>query len=90
MRLRRFLTSDPMRNCRVAEPSARANVATEDNVLGRGRFPLARVVRLEVSTEHLGAPMVGDRSTGRTSGFGPDNGGSSPPPRTAQLRLDFR
>ena len=90
MRLRRFLTSDPMRMCRVAEPSARANVGIDDNVQERGRFPLARIVRLEVSTEHRGAPMVGDRSTSGTSGFGPDNGGSSPPPRTDQRRLDFR
>ncbi len=79
-----------MRLCRVAEPSARANVGIDDNVQETGRFPLARIVRLEISTEHRGALMVGDRSTGRTSGFGPDNGGSSPPPRTDQLRLDFR
>ena len=32
--------------------------------------------------------MVGDRSTGRTSGFGPDNGGSSPPPRAGVPRLN--
>ncbi len=78
-----------MRMCRVAEPSARANVGIDDNVQETGRFPRARIVRLEISTEHRGALMVGDRSTGRTSGFGPDNGGSSPPPRADALRLTF-
>ena len=48
-----------MRMCRVAEPSARANVGIDDNVQERGRFPLARIVGLEISTEHRGAPMVG-------------------------------